>query len=59
MAEAVVQQVDRKAVSEHVASNRPEGVFKRIIVTILKEKAGILKISERNKLHQLLSVEDK
>lgn len=47
MAEAVVQQVDWEAVSEHVASNRPEGVFKRIVATILKEKAGMLKRSEQ------------
>lgn len=37
-----MQQVDWKAVSEHVASNRPEGMFKRIFLTILKEKAGTL-----------------
>ena len=49
MAEAVMQQVDWKAVSEHVASNRPEGVFKRIIATILKEKVGKLKRSEKEK----------
>lgn len=47
MAEAVMQQVDWKAVSEHVASNRPEGVFKRIIATILKEKVGKLKRPEK------------
>ncbi len=30
-------------VSEHVASNRPEGVYKRVVVDLLKEKAGLLK----------------
>lgn len=47
MAEAVMQQIDWKAVSEHVASNRSEGVFKRIIATILKEQEAMLKKSEK------------
>lgn len=47
MAEEVMQQVDWKAESERVASNRSEGVFKRIIATILKEKLGMLKKLEK------------
>ena len=49
MAEEVMQQVDWKAVSDHVASNRSEGVYKRIIATILKEKVAILKKSEKER----------
>lgn len=48
MAEAVLGQVDWKAVSEHVASNRPEGVFKRVIAGLLAEKADLLKKAEKD-----------
>ena len=57
MAEAVMQQVDWKAVSEHVASNRPEGVFKRIIATILKEKGDVLKNSEKEQSASATEIE--
>lgn len=49
VAEAVLGQVDWKAVSEHVASNRPEGVFKGVIVRLLREKADLLKKMEKEK----------
>lgn len=39
----MLQQVDWKVVAEHVASNRPTGVFRRVILNLLKEKADLLK----------------
>lgn len=57
MAEAILLQVDWKAVSEHVASNRPEGVFRRVIVSLLKEKAGMLKKSEKEQSASTVDLE--
>lgn len=49
-----MQQVDWKAVGEHVASNRRGAVFKRVIANVLKAETDRLRKKEKGQDRGLL-----